>query len=271
MCGPNIIMKISYLLSNEEEESVIFTFENITKFSQISKMKLFKGDNKISFTSNQPFVFSYSYYDLVDNDYFENNQAFLNERKVFDDLTIKEVGDKNNVDDMIKIKFKPNYNQSSTRYIIIIAQKSAQNTLDNFKDYCFMAELLNNRTTGVKVDTIYDIGDRDLIDAEVDISDILYTGNKYLVNIISQELRFDKKINFYQPKEFNHVGKKPNDNDSDKDGKGNDGDDGSSSSLALAITLPIVGVIIIAVVVIFILKRKEGASSEKIEQLTSNV
>ena len=270
MCGPNIIMKFSYLLSNEEEESVIFTFENITKFSQISKIKLFKGDNKISFTSNQPFVFSYSYYDLVDNDYFENNQAFLNERKVFDDLTIEEVGDKNNVDDMIKIKFKPNYNQSSTRYIIIIAQKNGQNTLENFKDYCFMAELLNNRTTGVKVDTIYDIGDRDLIDAEVDISDILYSGNKYLVNIISQELRFDKKINFYQPKEFNHVGKKPNDNDSDKGGKGNDGDDGSSSSLALAITLPIVGVIIIAVVVIFILKRKEGASSEKIEQLTSN-
>ena len=132
-----------------------------------------------------------------------------------------------------------------------------------------MAELLNNRTTGVKIDTIYDIGDRDLIDAEVDISDILYSGNKYLVNIISQELRFDKKIHFYQPKDFSHVAKKPI--DPDNGGKGDDGDNGGSSSLALAIALPIVGVIIIAVVVIFILKRKGGDSSEKIEQLTSNV
>ena len=120
----------------------------------------------------------------------------------------------------------------------------------------------------MKVDTIYDIGDTNLINSEVDISDILYSGNKYLVNIISQELRFDKKIHFYQPKEFNHVGKKPINNDPDK---GDDGDNGGSSSLALAIALPIVGVIIIALVVIFILKRKGGDSSEKIEQLTSNV
>jgi len=267
-CSANTIFKLSYLLSNEEEESAIFTKENITELTKLSKIKLFEGDNKISVTSNQPFVFSYSYYDLVDNDYFKDNKAFLSERKIFENPTIEEVGDKNNIDDMIKIKFKPNYNQSSTRYIIIIAQQNSQNTLDKFKDNCFIAKLLNNRNTGVKVDTIYDIGDKDLIEAEVDISDILHSGNKYLVNIISQELRFDKKINFYQPKEFNHVGKKPIDNDPDK---GDDGDNGGSSSLALAIALPIVGVIIIALVVIFILKRKGGDSSEKIEQLTSNV
>ena len=268
-CNDNIIFKLSYLLSNEEEESAIFTKENITKLTKLSQIELFRGDNKISFTSNQPFVFSYSYYDLVDNDYFKDNKAFLSERKIFEDLTIEEVGDKNNIDDMIKIKFKPNYNQSSTRYIIIIAQQNSQNTLDKFKDNCYIAELLNNRNTGVKVDTIYDIGDKDLIEAEVDISDILHSGNKYLVNIISQELRFDKKIHFYQPKDFSHVAKKPI--DPDNGGKGDDGDNGGSSSLALAIALPIVGVIIIAVIVIFILKRKGGDSSEKIEQLTSNV
>ena len=268
-CNPNTIFKLSYLLSNEEEESAIFTKENITKLTKLSQIELFRGDNKISVTSNQPFVFSYSYYDLVDNDYFKNNEAFLNERQIIENPTIEEVGDKNNNDDMIKIKFKPNYNQSSTRYIIIIAQQNSQNTLDKFKDNCFIAELLNNRNTGVKVDTIYDIGDKDLIEAEVDISDILYSGNKYLVNIISQELRFDKKIHFYQPKDFSHVAKKPI--DPDNGGKGDDGDNGGSSSLALAIALPIVGVIIIAVIVIFILKRKGGDSSEKIEQLTSNV
>jgi hypothetical protein len=167
-CSANTIFKLSYLLSNEEEESAIFTKENITKLTKLSQIELFRGDNKISFTSNQPFVFSYSYYDLVDNDYFKDNKAFLSERKIFEDLTIEEVGDKNNNDDMIKIKFKPNYNQSSTRYIIIIAQQNSQNTLDKFKDNCFIAELLNNRNTGVKVDTIYDIGDKDLIEAEVD-------------------------------------------------------------------------------------------------------
>ena len=268
-CSDNTIFKLSYLLLDEEEKSYIFTKDNITELTKLSKIKLFRGDNKISVTSNQPFVFSYSYYDLVDNDYFKDNKAFLSERKIFEDLTIEEVGDKNNIDDMIKIKFKPNYNQSSTRYIIIIAQQNSQNTLDNFKNKCFIAELLNNRNTGVKVDTIYDIGDKDLIEAEVDISDILYSGNKYLVNIISQELRFDKKIHFYQPKDFSHVAKKPI--DPDNGGKGDDGDNGGSSSLALAIALPIVGVIIIAVIVIFILKRKGGDSSEKIEQLTSNV
>ena len=52
------------------------------------------------------------------------------------------------------------------------------------------------------MDTIYDVGEGDSINAEVDISDIIHEGNKYLVNIISQELRFDKAINYYQPLEL---------------------------------------------------------------------
>ena len=106
LCNTNTIMKISYLLSNEEEESVILTNDNITK---LSKMKLSRADNKIFFTSNQPLIFTYSYYDLVDSDYFEKNERFWNERKIFEEPTIEEVEDKNNVDDVIKIKFKPNY------------------------------------------------------------------------------------------------------------------------------------------------------------------
>ena len=82
-----------------------------------------------------------------------------------------------------------------------------------------------------------------------------------MINIISHELRFDKKINFYQPYEFEHIGKFPN------------GDGGlSGTSLALAIILPIVGVIIIAVVVLFICKKKESiTTSDEIEKLTANV
>ena len=98
----------------------------------------------------------------------------------------------------------------------------------------------------MKVDTIYDIGDTNLIISEVDISDILYSSNKYLFYIISQELRFDKKIHFYQPKEFNHIDKKPIDNDSNKDGKGDYEGDDSSIPFTLSVILPIIAVIIIA-------------------------
>ena len=85
--------------------------------------------------------------------------------------------------------------------------------------------LLNQRPSGVKVDTIYDIGDNNSIDAEVDISDILQISNKYVINIISHELRFKKKINFYQPYEFEHIGKFPNDKTN-----GDGGNDGGLSS-----------------------------------------
>jgi len=87
------------------------------------------------------------------------------------------------------------------------------------------------------------------------------------MSIISQELRFEKKIKFYEPKEFTHIGKSPN-NDSKDNGDGGL----SGTSLALAIILPIIGVIIIAVIVIVILRKRKGSSSddiEKIENLTA--
>ena len=79
------------------------------------------------------------------------------------------------------------------------------------------------------------------------------------MSIISQELRFEKKINFYEPKEFKH-----------QKGSGDDKDDGGlkGTALALAIVIPIIGVIIIAIVVIFICKHK-GSTSDEIEKLNA--
>ena len=57
---------------------------------------------------------------------------------------------------------------------------------------------------GSKIIDIYDIGKNDTLEIEVDINDILGKTDKYIINIISQELRFDKKLNYYSPMEFIH-------------------------------------------------------------------
>ena len=96
----------------------------------------------MTFSANNPAIFTYYYEDYIDEE-FRRSEVLWNERVVLNYLKIEEVTDKNNNDNIIKIKFKPNYKQSSTRYIIIIAQENSDNTLDNFKDPCFITGLLN--------------------------------------------------------------------------------------------------------------------------------
>jgi len=250
-CQKDTIFNFSYTL--ESENYSIFTNSNITSLN--GRFEIFEGDNKLTFQTNKPFIFTYSFYDDTDRAF---EKDYYNDRSVFDELIIDEIVDKNNTDNIIKIKFNPNYKQSSTRYIILIAQKNNGNSLDNFKNPCFIVDLLNRKPQGVLSDVIYDIGDTPLIEAEVDISNILYDKNEYILNIISQELRFDKKINFYEPKEFVHAGKN---GDSGKGGiKG--------ASLALAIVTPILSVIIIGLVIFIILIKRKGSSSSDIESLT---
>ena len=262
-CKIDTILKISFLGDSEENN---LTITNNDLYER--KLKLFRNDNKMVFKTNQPVVFTYSFYDSIDeeNDY-PYNIDYWNNRKIMNNLTIDEITRKNKNDNIIKIKFNPNYKQSTTRYIILVAQKNDENTLDNFKDPCYITDLLNHRIQLLKIESIYDVGDNDSVNAEVDITDILSNKyNKYIMNIISQELRFDKKINFYEPKEFILT----NDNNEDD----NDDEGGlKGASLALAIILPIVGVIIIAAVVIFVLRRKNISSldiekDEKMKELT---
>ena len=258
-CHENTIFKFKDLEDDSEE---IFSNSNLT-------IDYYRGDLDtfgLQFNTNKPFLYYFSAVDLIDEDLFEKYN-FSQTRKVLNDLKIIEIADKNNNDNMIKIKFKANYMDSSTRYIIIIAPKNNENTVETFKDACHVVGLINQKSKGVKSEAVYDVGENELIEAEVNITDILNDKNEYIMSIISQELRFEKKIKFYEPKEFNHIGKSPN-NDSKDNGDGGL----SGTSLALAIILPIIGVIIIAVIVFVILRKRKGSSSddiEKIENLTA--
>ena len=259
-CHKDTIVKLYFLNESLHEINWIFTNENFTEISR--DFNLFRGNNKITITPNHPIVYSYSYCDKVDEYYFEGDEELWSERTELDNLDIIEAG-KNARDNIIKIKFWPNYRQSSTRYIIIIAQKNSQHTFEKFKDPCYITGLLNQRPEGIKVDTIYDIGDRDSVDAEVDISSIKFNDNKYLVNIISQELRFYKRVNFYQPLEFSLE---------TTDGKDQgEGKEGSEIKIVLAVTLPIIAVLIIAIVVIIIYFLKCRRYSIEIESKTQQL
>ena len=248
-CQNDTILKLAYTLKRNESFTTI-TNSNYT-YEQRG-LNLFEGDNKLTFKTNKPVVFTYSFYDEIDSYYYSGRDSYL--RSVLDELTIEEIVDKNNEEDIVKIKFNPNYKQSSTRYIILIAQKNNENTLDKFKDPCTIVDLLNRKPQGVLSDVIYDIGETTTIEAEVDISSILHDNNVYVMNIISQELRFDKKIHFYEPKEFTHE-------------KANGGNKLSGYSLALVIVVPILSVIIIGLVIFIILIKRKGTSSSEIESL----
>ena len=280
------------LTSNRHKEKHITNEKNETQITE--DLDLFRGDNKLEFITNQPFVFSYNFYDEIDDNIFAKKEEWLAERQKLTDLTITEAKSKNNGDNKISITFKPNYQYSTTRYIIIIAQKNENNTIENFKDLCFVADLLNQRPEGVKVDYIYEASEENdtEVNAEVDISSITELGKvqNYLINIIGQELRFTEfgnQINLYTPIEFTHTGKEKSKEDQDEgdkpsggDQEGGDdsGDSGekdkdngsNSTSLAFAIVTPILGVIIIILVVMVILAHKRASSSrsEEIERLT---
>ena len=270
-CKENTNLKMSVLGSNEVEERFLLTNDNYTLLNR-KKLNLFKGDNKISFYTNQPVIFSYSYYDLIDESFFKDYETYWEDRKRFYILTIDGITDKDADSDIIKVKFKPNYRNSSARYIIIIAQENSKNTFEQFKDPCYITELLNKRPKGVKIEVIYDVGENYEIEAEVDIENILQKkSNSYIINIISQELRFDKKINFYEPKEFTLAGKDHEDEDSGSSGTdGTDKTEGTKgSSLALAIVTPILSVIIVGLVIFIILIKRKGSSSSDIESISS--
>ena len=242
-CERDTILQIN-ILHWDKNYNIYKTITNNNFTEDVREYKVDKNsdDYKMLFETDQPVVFTYSYIDSIDEIY-EGNDDYKKEREVIRNPKIEEIVRKNGNE--IKIKFKPNYKHSSTRYIILIAQKNSENTIEKFKDPCFVTGLLNQRPNGVKVEAIYDGGIDDSINAEVDISDILNEKDSYLMSIISQELRYSKKIHFYTPKEFSFGPEKPDEDDSLK-----------GVSLALAIVLPIVGAIIIAIVIIFLVRHK---------------
>ena len=253
-CEPDTILQLTFLgVSNETK----ITITNDGSYER--KFEIFNGDNKIILETNKPVIFTYSFFDLIDERIFEPDRyGYWDDRSVQNKLTIEEIVDKNNNDNIIKIKFKPNYKQSTTRYIILIVQKNSENTLDNFKDPCFVVDLLNKRPKELKIETIYDIGDNDSVNAEVDLNDILSDNNEYIVTIISQELRFEKKIHFYEPKEFSHVAENSVDDEDQED---------DNVGFTLPIVLPIVIGLIISLIIIFVTSNRK-ISLKEIENIS---
>ena len=177
-CNPiNHYVKMYYQgVYDLEENILVFNNEN-----RIYNKQLDKIGTKIRFESKEDFIFSYSYIDSTDEQLLKNDN-WIKERKVLNNLNIYKVINKKN--DIILIKFYPNYKKSSTRYFIIIAPKTEYNSEENFANPCYITNFIIEPNKNVKIKTIFDIGENGIINAEVNISDIK-EGNKYIVNIIT--------------------------------------------------------------------------------------
>ena len=132
--SPNTI--IMYYQEPESSEEKTLEFNNETRFIDhyISKKAY-----KLRFKSTNDFVFSYSFIDFTDK---ESNdfERFINEREELFNLTIENITKKypdDHSSDIFTIKFRPNYKNSSTIYIVVIAPKEGTNTLENFKNPCY--------------------------------------------------------------------------------------------------------------------------------------
>ena len=105
-------------------------------------------------------------------------------------------------DNLIDINFNVNYKNSLTKYIIIIIPEEKNNTFENLKNYCYLTQLINQKQGNFIIEEFYDIGENDNYVVSIDISKLRFINQKGIINIISQELRFDKNLKFYEPKEF---------------------------------------------------------------------
>ena len=157
---------------------------------------------KFNFVSNNEFVFKYSFYDEYD-EIINNDSNWKKERIVNKDLIIKkaEIDFNNN---MANIQFTPNYINSSTKYFIIIGHYNETVNFKSFDNPCFLIKLITENSLGIKIYEAISIGEKD-IDVNIDISDLISKNSEnkdYIVNIVSLELRFDKKLNFYKSRLF---------------------------------------------------------------------
>lgn len=219
----------------EEENSIIFNFNNNEKLSlqvhycpnyeetnvsinysrlnnseknmvvmNTSQILVLNGSNNedyiLTFESNNKFILSYSFHDLTDN-IINKYSNWLNERVVNFNLFMN--AKINRKEKTLSIQFISNFMYSSTKYYIIIGPKTGDLTLDDFNDHCFLVELINKNSNKVKIYELIDIGNEYVIETDIDISLLLsqYGENQeYIVNIISQELRYQKSLNFYKAK-----------------------------------------------------------------------
>ena len=253
-CGDssNITMFYEYILSSFSPIKYTGMF-NFTEDNTYYQGEIYNSIVKVDFKSNEKFVFSYSFTDINDEDYL-NNGGWNRERTELTNLTIINVSEKNiDGNNLLSITFNPNYKYSTTKYIIVISSKNEQNTIKNFSNPCFIAKLVNDKQDGVKIQSWFDSGLTDTITSEIEINDVInMENNNYIVGIISQELRYEKKIRFYSPLEFSIEKKR----------RKNEPDEGKNVSKILAIVLPIVGCILIVGIILVICNLRKKKPNE---------
>jgi hypothetical protein len=246
---------------SEISEEILIEFNNDTS---IIDYNVSQYSHRIRFESKSDFVFSYSFYDKMDSN-INDKKEWKEEREVLTNLTIDEISKKypdDNTSDIFLIKFKANYINSPVRYIIIIASNDENNSKENFNNPCYITKLVNEKAKGSKIIDIYDVGKNDTLEIEVDINGILGKTDKYIMNIISQELRFDKKLNYYSPLEFIH---RPSD-------KKEEVDDEVGFPVVYIVAISVVGFIIILAIIFLVIRycKRKGQDSD-LSRKTGNI
>ena len=260
-CSSPQSIEMYYKDFNSDEED-IFEFNNET-------MKIDKSINKspikLRFESNEDFIFSYSFIDKTDIK-FNNNQKWNEERIELKDLSIKEIIKKypnEKKSNIFSLKFYPNYKSSSTRYIIVIGPKNNDNSNITFSNPCFITKLVTEKKEGIKILEIVDTGENDDISLDVDFSDISGETNEFILNIISQELRFEKKLNFYIPYEFHY--EKEEEDDVDED------DNEDKFPLLYIVLISVGGLLIIIIIIFFIIRHCKKKNTIDFKQETKTL
>ena len=202
----NIMSLQVYYCLNNKDSNIYINYDSYiggkqtVKFSnsQISVLYGKAYNMNLQINSNKKFVLSYSIYDENDASIIYHKDYFI-KRGVNSDLLFYA-----NIiptEKTLNIKFILNYINSSTKYYIIIGPKNEYFNLDNFNDPCFLTELITENSNKVIINVLNYVEEKKIINTNIDIKDLMvqYDDNQeYLVNIISQELRFDKKLNFYK-------------------------------------------------------------------------
>ena len=260
-----------YYQDNKMTNESLLELNNETRAIEQNLQKL---PHKLRFDSENDFIFSYSFIDETDsaiNDYKKWNE----ERKELTNLIIEEITNinTNTNSDIISVKFKPNYINSTARYILIISQNNENNTFDNFNNPCYITKLVNEKAEGYKIINIFDNGENDSINVEVDINEILGNNDTYIINIISQELRFEKKINYYKPNIFTYEQNKKDDEDkeSDKEESDKEKDDDDDFPLVYVICFGIAGLILLLIILFFIIHYLRKRKNNDLNRDTQNI
>ena len=121
----------------------------------------------------------------------------------------------------------------------------------------------NRKNNNTKIINYVDIGEDDLISINVDISDMLLKKDtEYLINIISQEIRFEKKLNFYEPKKFKFSSNSQEIPETPKIPK------------LLIILVSVFGFIIILIIILLLIRcclKKRGKNNNEIIETTKTI